>query len=130
MTDLPEPVGDFGSTAGLERGRRRPEVERFADLMEARLRENDHKGGWSECAPHWLAMRVIEEAAELLYTLDPGTHAAHQFYAARRMLAAACAELNQFGPYLKCNATPQRVQHEAADVANFAMMLADRYGAL
>ena len=108
----------------------RPEVEKFADLMEARLRANDHKDGWQECAPNWLLMRMIGEAGELLDEMDPGPRAASAFYAAGRMLGAACAELNQYGKHLECKATPERLRNEAADVANFAMMLVDRYGGL
>lgn len=112
-------------TVELEPARWRPEVVAFADAMESKLRDNDGKGGWKDCAPHWLMMRVVEEAAELLEELDPGTRASAQFYAASRMLSAACEELNQFGPYLKTKGDPMRVLGEAVDVANFAMMVAD-----
>ena len=118
------------STDELEPARWRPEVVAFADAMEAKLRDNDDKGGWQDCAPHWLMMRVIQEACELLDELDPGRRAAAQFYAASRMLSAACDELDQFGPHLKTKGDPQRVLCEAVDVANFAMMVADRIAGL
>lgn len=117
--------GQSRSTVMLEPARWRPEVVAFADAMEAKLRDNDEKGGWRDCAPHWLMMRMIGEAAELLEELDPGTRATAQFYAASRMLSAACEELDQFGPYLKTKGNPERVLSEAVDVANFAMMVSD-----
>lgn len=118
------------SSEGLGASRWRPEVEKFADLMEERLRVNDHKGGWNECAPHWLLMRMLEEAAEVLQELEPGKNARPAFYAAEAMLKAAANELRPYGKYLECKATPERLRREAADVANFAMMLVDRYGGL
>ncbi|MDI6872468.1 MAG: hypothetical protein QME79_14175 [Bacillota bacterium] len=78
----------------------RPEVAAFALLMEAKLRENDGK------KPHWrttgettasLVAGLLAEAAELVETIW-----------ASRMLPGA------------------RVHLEAADVANYAMMVADR----
>lgn len=43
----------------------RPEVAAFAQLMEQKLRENDHKGGWADDPASALVERVVEEAAEL-----------------------------------------------------------------
>lgn len=76
----------------------RPEVRAFADLMEAKLRENDHKPGWKRDHPADLMDRLKEELAELHDALFAG-------------------DLELIGP-------------EAADVANFAMMIADVYGLL
>lgn len=80
-----------------ERGRAsigaRPVVLWFAAEMEAKLRENDHKGGWSECTVGYLVERLREETVELEMALDAK-------------------------PF-------DVVIREAADVANFAMMLAD-----
>ncbi len=85
-----------------------PYVLAFAELMEAKLEANRHKGnreGWMKASPNALLERLREELVELIWalrgtTLEPGPDA----------LAA--------------------VAHEAADVANFAMMIADRIGAL
>lgn len=85
----------------------RPEVEAFADLMEAQLRANDHKGGWKACDPHWLHDRLLEEAAELQ---DAG-----------QWKTDGGPSQGGYG---------RAVAREAADVANFAMMIADVCGGL
>jgi hypothetical protein len=89
----------------------RPEVAAFALLMEAKLRENDHKGGWHGEDTEGLLRRLREETDELETAMKrgPGTEWP---YGARQK--------------------PQRtlIGREAADVANFAMMLADVCGAI
>lgn len=79
----------------------RPEVRAFADLMEAQLRKNDHKPGWKNDRPHSLLKRLYDEAAELGHAM----------------------------PY-DDDFEAEVVGLEAADVANFAMMIADVCGAL
>jgi len=81
----------------------RPEVRAFADLMEAQLRANDHKPGWKEDNAFALLERLREETEELN----------------RAMYAHDGLEEFQ-----------QRIALEAADVANFAMMIADVYATL
>lgn len=76
--------------------RTRASVNRFAELMEAELRENDHKGGWKDCEPGWLLRRAGQELDEL-----------------RRSYAAG--------------EPSQVIKSEAADVANFLMMLTENY---
>src|SRR3990167_1972258 len=71
----------------------RHQVRQFAELMEERLKANDHKGGWDTCEPVWLLKRLREETDEL-----------------EAMFGA-----NDFDSF----------QREAADVGNFAMMIAD-----
>jgi phosphoribosyl-ATP pyrophosphohydrolase len=44
----------------------RPCVQWFAEKMEARLRENDHKGGWGSEEDAYLLRRLLEEAGELV----------------------------------------------------------------
>lgn len=83
----------------------RPEVQRFAAAMERELRANDHKGGWRNDAPGRLLRRLWQEADELARALD-----AHK--------TDPSAE------------TSARVASEAADVGNFAMMIADVCGGL
>lgn len=83
----------------------RPEVEAFADAMEAQLRANDHKRGWKNDQPGDLMARVFDEVAEL----DS---------AVAGLLVRRTA------------ATPATLLKEAADVANFAMMIADVCGGL
>lgn len=80
----------------------RPELLRFAEEMEKRLRANDHKGGWEDDSDDSLLARLREETNEL---------------------ADALAKLpGRSGDQLM-------VTLEAADVANFAMMIADQFGA-
>lgn len=73
----------------------RQEVQWFARHMERRLAANDHKGGWQDEDVAWLMSRLHEEADELLEALRAGF-----------------VDL-------------PTVVHEAADVANFALMIAD-----
>ena len=47
----------------------RESVLRFAQMMEERLAANDHKGGWANETPDWLAARIVEECGELLGAL-------------------------------------------------------------
>lgn len=78
----------------------RPEVEAFAQAMERELRANDHKPGWGKDNPWDLQRRLLEEAKELEDAWG------NKFLTGLEILA------------------------EAADVANFAMMIADVCGAL
>ena len=75
----------------------RPEVQWFAEQMEIQLRANDHKGGWQTTDQLDLLHRIRQEATELKQALLPEV----------------------FGE------TGKDVISEAADVANFAMMIAD-----
>ena len=84
----------------------RPEAHIFALAMEERLRSNDVKGGWEHLTPTLLLSRLLEEAGEL---------------------AREIRHLEEVDP------TPEEamsVRKEAADVANYAMMIADNYGDL
>lgn len=76
----------------------RPEVRRFSEVMERRLRKHDHKGGWKDCDYSYLTRRLQEEIDEL-------------------HVAVQCKSL-------------ELIPEEAADVANFAMMIADVFGGL
>ena len=78
-------------------GLREP-VRWFAELMEDKLRENDYKGGWDNENIYWLWERLREETSELLAAID----ATRDLYA-----------------------DPINIALEAADIANFAMMIAD-----
>ena len=76
----------------------RPEVKRFAEIMEGRLKENYHKPGWKDDKVSSLLGRLIEETGELTIAMM------------RSEFSGVC--------------------REAADVANFAMMIADVCGGL
>lgn len=79
----------------------RPEVRWFARKMEERLRANDHKGGWNNCDTEWLLGRLNEEVEELESEFDRKERSGHAIL------------------------RPESIAREAADVANFAMMIAD-----
>jgi len=42
----------------------RPEVIVFAQAMEKKLKENEHKGGWKECTTNYLVDKLFEELHE------------------------------------------------------------------
>ena len=88
----------------------RPEVQRFAELMERVLRENDHKGGWEDESEDYLIERLEGEAHELRRALC--------------LRCQTCLARNMDDP------DSSEVLHEAADVANFAMMIACNEGGL
>jgi hypothetical protein len=88
----------------------RPEVLAFAHAMETELRANDHKGGWRDSSTHWLLERMNQERRELTAAVDH-TYGTLPHTSAREKAQAA-------------------VLSEAADTANFAMMIADVCGAL
>jgi len=102
----------FLSHPSPEMGEWRPEVRAFADLMEAQLRANDHKPGWKDDTDLDLFERLGQESAELLAALRRN---------AKRLM---------WGDSWVMEDTVPRVGAEAADVANFAMMIADVCGAL
>lgn len=70
----------------------------FAQEMERRLRVNDHKPGWEDLTDAWLLHRLRQETQELTLALASFKGQPARAYA---------------------------VIEEAADVANFAMMVAD-----
>ena len=77
----------------------RPALLRFALEMERKLKANDHhKSGWEENDNGDLLTRVLDEARELRYEIESR------------------------------DPLPERVIEEAADLANFAMMIADNAG--
>lgn len=72
-------------------------IQAFGKLMEKQLRQNDHKGGWTDEADGYLLRRLQQEVNELVEAVKD-----------RRTTIGA----------------------EAADVANFCMMIADNWGYL
>jgi NTP pyrophosphatase (non-canonical NTP hydrolase) len=106
--DLPRPSHEElckkDSIAFDEKGDRRPirdEVLWFASRMEAKLRENDHKSHWSECSFSWLLGRLDEETKELI------------------------AEWKRASERGFTKEQAHRIAEEAADIANFALFIAD-----
>lgn len=84
----------------------RPEVIAFARVMEEKLRKNDHKGGWKGESARWLLDRVSQEIAEL-------------------DLAVTCLNDGGCRHFSSEHEKRRNVAQEAADVANFCMMVAD-----
>lgn len=76
----------------------REPVKRFAEDMEAKLKDNDQKGGWEDCNLYWLVSRINEETRELARAINL---------------------------HRDLGASKENIIKEAADVANFAMMVAD-----
>jgi hypothetical protein len=78
----------------------RPEVLAFALAMEAKLKANDHKGGWQSMTITELVKRLRDELSELRWAISHDEGSGHG--------------LTHFD-----------IPSEAADVANFAMMIFD-----
>lgn len=85
----------------MDIGHCRSEVIAMAVAMEERLRANDHKPGWKNDYPMWMVNRCRDELREL----DDAVTAM------------------RFQGWSKARA--ESVRREAADVANFAMMVMD-----
>lgn len=94
----------------------RPELNWFAQAMEAQLRQNDHKGGaesWRNDSPLDLIRRIHEELEEL-ERIGPG-----------HMVAASLRVIENPGNPGHRAGCAHDILSEAADVANFCMMVAD-----
>lgn len=84
----------------------RDEVKWFADRMEQKLRRNDGKGGWKTCNPKYLQKRIEEEFREMT-----------------DCMSAVGTAIFFHGKV--SDAFIEEFIGECADIANFAMMLAD-----
>ncbi len=84
----------------------RPEVRAFAEAMEMKLRQNDHKGGWAREGRQELLTKLYVEWIELREADKRLVSDPHRF------------------------SNRQAVLQECLDVANFAMMIADNLGLL
>ena len=90
----------------------RPVILAFAVEMERKLVENDHKGGWRECKNRYLFNRLAEESWEL-----------------KNQVKAYKRESKKDSEFSGL-AAMMDVRKEAADVANFALMIADNNSVL
>jgi len=89
----------------------RDSVLRFSRIMETKLREKDDiRDGWEDCDPIWLFERAEKEMKELKDEI--------QMY------------MNHSSLSPKWLTIKERVQREAADVANFCMMISDNMESL
>jgi len=90
----------------------RPTVLKFAVAMERKLVENDHKGGWKDCTNVYLFRRLKTETKEL-----------------KEQIKIYKKESQKPGEYTGLTSMME-IKKEAADVANFAMMIADNNSVL
>jgi NTP pyrophosphatase (non-canonical NTP hydrolase) len=90
-----------------EEDRPRPAVQWFAGEMEEKLRKNDHRGpdGWKGCRFDYLTGRLMQEMMEVFRELWRAN--------ADTRIAKIDSEV------------ARKITDECADVANFAMMIAD-----
>ncbi len=81
----------------MESEKVRWQVRAFAEEMEAVLKKNDYKGGWSDCDIRYLQDRLVEEVGEYFALLSRGSLP-----------------------------KGEELQKELLDIANFCMMIWDR----
>lgn len=91
-------------------------VRQFGELMIAQLRENSHKGHWRDCGYSYLLGRLHEERYELIEIM------AKMGLIVPR-LNGAIHEPNMATERRVTQETIREAQREAADIANFAMMI-------
>ena len=127
----------------------RLEVAAFAELMELKLRENDHKGkkGWKKDSAQILLSRLCDELAEVLesFTAPVGDMPHKALLIGAYEVRSAATLLRHYTPTLSSDFAEmkpttgkereaQGIYHssaeEAVDVANFCMMLVDVLGGL
>ena len=79
----------------------RVSVQRFANRMEQKLRQNDQKkGGWLDEDPFWLLGRALEELEELRAALVAGKgYDAEAADVANLVMMASEAKTAQCGPW-------------------------------
>ncbi|MHC4501833.1 MAG: hypothetical protein ACYTFI_00895 [Planctomycetota bacterium] len=98
--------------------RLRAEVDSFAAEMERELQANDHKGGWKDCSPWPLFAEMTNHKRALQRSVGD-------------LLAMETdVAMGSHGDLPKQQQLIDRIRDDAADVANFAMMIADVCGAL
>lgn len=110
--DVPHPIDPRLHTCCVAQPQPRSVVRWFAAAMEHELRENDHKGTWDRCTLGYLGKRLREEVEELVVAATDG-----------HINANVGDEGYRVAPWTEADVC--RVLSEAADVGNFAMMIAD-----
>lgn len=88
----------------------RDPILRFSRIMETKLREHDDRDGWEDCDLVWLFERAEDEMKELKKEIT--------------------MYMNHSSLSPKWLVIKERVQREAADVANFCMMMSDNMESL
>ncbi len=99
----------------------RPEVQAFAEAMELKLRQNDHKGGWKREGHRWLLLRAHEELTELFKFAEAK---------ASNDTNSMMESISPSGGWRGAPDLRPKILQECTDVANFAMMIADNSGSL
>jgi hypothetical protein len=84
--------------------------------MERQLKANDHKDGWRNCTDDYLEAKLGEEVRELKEAVQ----------AVQDDIAYAAVHFGGGGDRGGLLGLLEAVVHEAADVANIAMMIADK----
>ena len=84
----------------------------FQRIMWDKLKANTHKGSWHVNSPEYLLKRLREEVDEL-----------------EKAILRPVRPADASGPF-SIDGNAEEVAKEAADVANFAMMIADVMGGL
>ena len=99
------------------------EVFKFSRFMLAKLNlpRNAGKGSWLNCKKIHLLWRLSQECCELAWAL------VDLYFAERRFIKATYPWTSDI---VRLRTKKENVADEAADVANFAMMLADKVGGL
>lgn len=118
-------------TGEVEREAWRPEVRAFADLMEAKLRENDDKPGWKGDNPFDLLNRLQSEKSELSQVTRKAFDETGWPKPEREDWQPRGNKFDyRFATDAEQAELIPEIGREAADVGNFAMMIADVCGAL
>lgn len=82
----------------------RASVRKFSELMETKLKLNDHKGGWGGCDVRWLLKRLREETGEIETAMLKGDP---------KSVALECVDVANFAMMLSENfKAPERKEGE------------------
>jgi hypothetical protein len=124
----------------MKLGRPRKELAAFAQIMEAKLQENSHKGTWKGANLPYILGRLLEECAEIIEKLSAKESDAKEALIVSRYYlrdaASILIESRRFDFDVEVDCEPpeehedivelhDEVSLEAADVANFAFMISD-----
>lgn len=112
----------------------RPVVVRFADDMEQRLRENDHKGGWSGGSKQHMANILAKATGDLLQSLKDNQTVQHVTTRAADVanIAMMIANNEQSGLWPKKGYVIQEIttgkyaKHDGSNNADFPFVYVDR----
>jgi len=97
-----------------QKNNNRDAVNWFAEKMEEKLKENDHKGGWYKCEVEWLFKRLKQECDEFenLYN--------QRLWSMQGRSASENISLR--------DVSDEAMVKECCDISNFSMMIADKFG--